>query len=217
MEQLSQLFITFKQECIDDVQHWQVDTRLKGWIKHRSVASQHQSKCVDQLCWEAHVVEYVNLLYRNTKRHGNAKASMPAPCLPQDVPLLGPRFIPPTYLHAKRRQGAPVAQPETVYLKPLNIVHPFYYDGISKCLQCGSLDVCWDGWTTTGHRMLHGIWEEETVLGYQLICKQCQDEHSAKSKGKIANGSFCFATTNPMFWKKWEYWAIPCLRKSSTV
>jgi hypothetical protein len=159
---------------------------------------------------EAHVVEYVNLVYRSTKKHGNSKKDTPAPCLPQDVPFLGPRFVPPTYLNAKRRQGNLVAEPETAYLKPLNIIHPFYYDNITKCPQCDSSDVSWDGWTATGHRELHGISCEEMALGYQLICKQCKEEYSAKSNHvNGGEGSFCFATTNPTFWKKWEHWAIP--------
>jgi hypothetical protein len=197
--------------CVGDVQNEKVDTRVNSWIKHRSAGSRHQSTRIEQLRWEAHVVEYVNILYRNTKKHGNSKKNTPAPCLPQDVPLLGPRFIPPTYLHLKKRQGNIVAQPETAYLKPLNIIHPFYYDSISKCPQCDSLEIYWDGWTTTGHRELHGIQEEETALGYQLVCKRCCEDHSAKSNNGLKDdeGSFCFATTNPTFWRKWEHWAVP--------
>jgi hypothetical protein len=69
--------------------------------------------------------------------------------------------------------------------------------------------VIWDGWTTSGHRELHGVQEEETVIGYQLICKPCEAQFS-RTKGSSDKGSFCFATTNPIFWKNWEHWAIPC-------
>jgi hypothetical protein len=74
--------------------------------------------------------------------------------------------------------------------------------------------VRWDGWTTTGHRDVHGMKEEETVLGYQLICRQCEIRYShAKDNIGGENRSYCFATTNPTFWQKWEHWKIP--RKKS--
>lgn len=183
---------------------------MEAWTKHRGTV---QAISIPQLQWEAHIVEYVNTLYNQTKIHGNAK-NKTAPVLGKNIPLLGPRFVPPTYLHLRKRQVAPNIGPETAYLKPLNIIHPFYYPSLSRCPQCGSLDVLWDGWTTTGHRELHGVYVEETALGYQLQCKDCKKEHS---KSKTINrtgddGNFCFATTNPAFWKHPEHWEVP--RKS---
>src|ERR1700675_474003 len=187
----------------------QVDLQVKSWIKCRSGA---QPIVLPQLEWEAHVLEYVGFLYKSTKHHGNSKKDIPPPSLPKDIALLGPCFLTPSYLHVKKRHPIPTIQPQTAYLKPLNVVHPFYLSGLDKCPQCESMDVLWDGWTTSGHRELHGIQEEETVIGYQLICKPCKTRFSQVGGSASAGadkGSFCFATTNPVFWKKWEHWAIP--------
>jgi hypothetical protein len=187
-----------------------VDSRLNAWLKSRGTGTRTQSSSVPQLEWEANIVEYVAFVYKHTKHQRNTKKDGPAPSLPKDIPFLGPRFLPPSYLHSQKRYPTPVSQPQTAYLKPLNIIHPFYYDHLNKCPQCNSLDVHWDGWTTSGHRDLHGLCEEETALGYQLICKQCKDKYSgAKEDASGNHGGFCFATTNPLFWKNWEHWAIP--------
>jgi hypothetical protein len=186
----------------------QADTHVKAWVKHRGAGTRHQDSSIAQLKWEAQIVEYVSFVYKNTRTHGNSKKDTCSPCLPKDIPILGPRFIPPTYLHEQRRQSSPVVQPQTAYLKPLNIVHPFYYENISRCPQCNSSDIRWDGWTTTGHRMLHGIRGEETALGYQLVCKACEAQYS-HTKEHSGEACFCFATTNPNFWKNWQHWSIP--------
>jgi hypothetical protein len=187
-----------------------VDTRLKAWIKQRGASTRTQSTNIAQLEWEANVVEYVSLVYKHTKHQRNSKDSGPAPSLPKDVPFLGPHFLPLSYLHSRKRYPNPVIQPQIAYLKPLNIIHPFYHDHLGKCPQCGSSEVRWDGWTTSGHRDLHGLREEETALGYQLICKPCENKFSrVKGDAKGIQGSYCFATTNPVFWKNWEHWAIP--------
>ena len=121
---------------------------------------------------------------------------------------MGPRFLPPTYTQIRKRNVTPVYQPTTAYLKPLNIIHPVYFDNISQCPKCDSTNTHWDGWTTTGHRDLHGVREEETALGYQLNCKDCESQHR-DSHTKGGKDSYCFATTNVLFWEKWEHWAIP--------
>jgi hypothetical protein len=191
-----------------------VNTRVKAWIKHRSSATRNQSSIIAQLEWEAEVVEYVGFVYKLTKTHGNSKKATLPPCLPKDVPLLGPWFLPSLYLHIQKRQSMPIINPEISYLKPLNIVHPFYYDSLGSCPRCQSTDILWDGWTTTGHRKLHGIHEEETALGYQLICKQCKSQYLHEKGGAgDGEGAYCFATTNPVFWKLCEHWAIPSMVK----
>ena len=188
----------------------QVDTRVQSWVKCRSGA---QPVVLPQLEWEAHILEYVGFLYRLTKyrRNSGQVGVVPPPSLPKEIPLLGPRFLPPSYLHLQKRQPTPIIQPQTAYLKPLNVVHPFYHPELDKCPQCDSTDVLWDGWTTSGHRELHGVQVEETVIGYQLICKPCQGRFTrTKGTAICEKGLFCFATTNPNFWKKWEHWRIPC-------
>jgi hypothetical protein len=180
----------------------QVENRVNGWKKSHG---ESHTPSDSQLTWEANVVEYVNYLYHQTKAHGNSKDTQPKP-LSKDIPLMGPRFIPPSYLHIQRRQpAAPVIEPESAYLKPLNVVHPFYYPGLARCPQCKSNSVLWEGWTTTGSRDVHGVSEEEMVLGFQLHCKDCEASGTAKGH------RFCVATTNPVFWAKWEHWEIPSL------
>jgi len=193
-----------------DVHFLQVDGRVKAWLKHRGQGTKESSTLCAQLEWEAHVVEYVSRIYKETKSHGNAKLAV-SRSLPRDIPLLGPRFLPPAYLHEQKRQQNPRIEPMTAYLKPLNIIHPFYYDNIARCPQCASTDTRWSSWTPTGHRDLHGMYEEETALGYQLICKQCESRFS-RTTGQEANddGMYCFATTNFIFWEKWHYCEIPC-------
>ncbi len=174
--------------------------RVNGWKKFRK---SHTSSDA-QLAWESNVVEYVNYLYRQTKVHGNSKDTQPKP-LSKDIPLLGPRFIPPSYLHIQRRHAAPVIEPESAYLKPLNVVHPFYYPRLACCPQCKSNTVLWEGWTTAGSRDVHGISEEEMALGFQLRCKDC------KASGTTKGHKFCVATSNLVFWVNWEHWEIPSL------
>ncbi len=166
-----------------------------------------------QLEWEASIVEYVGYMYDLTKVHGNSKKTVP-PTLPPGIPYYGPRFIPPTYSHLSKRENSPRIKPELAYLRPLNVVHPFYYGDLKKCPQCGSSDVLWDSWTNTGHRRLHGIRTEESAIGYQLRCKPC--EKRALAQPGVASGpdnskpvQHCFATTSAIFWDKWEHWELP--------
>ena len=107
------------------------------------------------------------------------------------------------YLHLKQRQVTPKIVPETTYLKPLNIVHPFYYASLRCCPQCKSENeqlVHWDGWTMTGHRELHGTNWEECALGYQLWCGNCEKLCEKKGQKAIGGlGQWCFMTTTPAF------------------
>lgn len=175
-----------------------VHSRVETWKKNRG---ENQLCHEEQLEWEAHIIQYVNFIYGITKVHGNAKEKTPT-SLSSQIPLYGPRFVPPTYLNLSKRDSTPVISPTTLYLKPVNIIHPLYFDGLAVCPQCSSSEVMWDGWTTSGHRELHGIQEEETAIGLQLKCKECEKKYS-KAKGNTRDGDenrrFCFPTTNPMF------------------
>jgi hypothetical protein len=137
----------------------------------------------------------VAFIYDETKPR--SKTDLPR-SLPSDIPFYGPRFSPPSYAVLQKRQTSTI-EPESAYIKPVNVIHPFYYPALAKCPECQSLDVKWDGWTGTGSREVHGIKREETALGYQLRCNQCQS--SAKAH--------CFATTNPIFWERKQHWEIP--------
>lgn len=211
----------------------QVKRRVEVWSNlpesRKSPRSRHQ------LEWESHVVEYVSFIWEKTRPR--KKGDSPAK-LSLDIPLLGPRFVPPSYLHLQRRSGAYDVDPETQYLKPVNIIHPFYYPELACCPQCQSTgtDVTWEGWTGTGARELHGIFQEEVALGLQLRCNTCKSKkttngdlpNSATStednlkrsnstlqvegKGSQSSSpsSYCCATTSSAYWKSWPHWKIPC-------
>jgi hypothetical protein len=183
-----------------------VKGRVAGWKKRQT----HPSSDA-QLEWESNVVEYVMYLNGHTKVHGNAtKNTQPKP-LSKEIPILGPRFVPPSYLHIMRRSGAPEIEPESAYLKPLNIIHPFFYLRLARCPHCKSNGILWEGWTTTGPRDVHGVEQDERALGIQLRCKACEAVGGAKGD------QFCVATTNPVFWAKWEHWEIPSSSAISLV
>ncbi|THH15644.1 hypothetical protein EW146_g4880 [Bondarzewia mesenterica] len=162
-----------------------VSKRITTWTNNRMT----QSHSPAQLEWEAHVVEYVNFAYERTKVHANSKKGTLPPSLKGDIPIFGPRFVPPTYLHLQKRQSVPTIKPETAYLKPLNIIHPFYYPKLTKCPQ------------------------EEGALRFQLRCKPCEQLYG--KHGGNGDGQYCFATMNPVFWKRWEFWELPRMYSTS--
>lgn len=189
--------------------------RVATWKKIPSPKS--SPRPVFQLEWEAEIIEYVNFIWQRTRSHKKGDQSSP---LPSDIPLLGPRFLPPTYLHVTKRPGNGKISPETIYLKPLNIIHPFYYSGLAQCPRCNSEDdITWEGWTGTGAREVHGISYEEVALGLQLRCNACKAMKSAEARvhengpmegegGEEVKGH-CFALTSNTFWTSWKQWEIP--------
>lgn len=154
----------------------------------------------------ASIMEYVNYVDNTTSvRAGSKGAKDP---LRKEVPLLGPRFVPPSYSDLQRRDPFWNIEPASAYLKPVHVVHPFYYPGLlNHCPQCNSEDTSWQQWTTSGPRHVHGLRRDEMVIGIQLQCKQCEVKYSGKNAPE--KGSYCFATTNHIFWKNSEHWKIP--------
>ncbi|TFK79508.1 hypothetical protein K466DRAFT_472710, partial [Polyporus arcularius HHB13444] len=105
-----------------------VKNRWTGWVAKR----EGQSVYLPQLEFVAEICEYVSFLARVIRPP--VKSGVTAKPLNLNLPLLGPRFIPPSYLHAQRRNAAPEIKPDAAYLKPVNIVHPvFYPDVLEKC------------------------------------------------------------------------------------
>lgn len=145
-------------------------------------------------------------VHKATSVHGLAKKGTASPVLAKDVPFLGPRFLPPSYLLLQKRNPEADIKPSTAYLKPLHVVHPFYYPELAVCPQCSSDDISWEGFTTTGPRLVHGMAREETAIGAQLKCKPCM---SRFGKDGPEEGMYCFATTNPTFWERKQHWEIP--------
>ena len=184
----------------------QVQKHVNSWKKNRESQSTHSL----QLEWEAEVVEYIEYVHGETSVHGNAGGNKIPPSLKKDIPLLGPRFLPPSYYHIMKREATPKIIPDIAYIKPLTVIHPVYTGlGLSQCPQCESTDIRWDGWTTTGARDVHGVHREERALGYQLRCKPCKERYGKGGTHENENKLFCFATTNKAFWAKWEHWRIP--------
>ncbi|KAF8580073.1 hypothetical protein K439DRAFT_1302063, partial [Ramaria rubella] len=189
----------------------QVKKQVSAWSKtHRGKTASDA-----QFTWEANVLEYVDFVHKKIHVHANSKNALPR-SLSSNILLFGPHFLPPSYLHIQKRKTEPVA-PQTAYLKPLTVIHPFYYpelDGVG-CPHCGSKEIVWEGWTSTGAREVHGVKMEEVALGRQLHCKICENEHKrlkeAKKEGKFSGivPLYCFASTNSLFWSKWEHWQIP--------
>ncbi|KAH9012974.1 hypothetical protein EDB84DRAFT_1247348, partial [Lactarius hengduanensis] len=90
-----------------------VERRVKSWKTHRQAQAQGHA----QLHWNAHVVEYVNFLNELTTVHGNSSKGTVANPVPKRIPILGPRFVPPSYLHVGKRQTCPVIEPTVAYIK----------------------------------------------------------------------------------------------------
>ena len=173
--------------------------------------------------WEAEIIEYVNYISDKT-RVRSAKA-LTQPHLDSKIPLLGPHFVPPCYLHALRRnQLEPAVNPETLYLKPLRVIHPFYYSELARCPRCNRTDsIRWDGWTGTGPRDVHSMFVDEGAIGTQLRCENCKmdpkskkggqqqssGEHDEEEDSRTQLKGHCFATTNQEFWRNWAHWSIP--------
>lgn len=180
----------------------QVRQRLKSWERNRK----HQSSVKAQLSWEAEVVEYVSFVHKLTSVHGNKKGAAP-PALQKEVPILGPHFLPPGYIHAQKRDAK--ITPDISYIRALTVVHPFYFPTISQCCpSCNSSDTLLEGWTTKGARDVHGLLRDERAIGVQIICKHCRGQYE-KGGPQEGKGHFCFATTAKCFWAKWEHWRIP--------
>ncbi|KAI0704823.1 hypothetical protein C8Q76DRAFT_568081, partial [Earliella scabrosa] len=178
----------------------QVEQRWRTWDKHRGT----QSRYLPQLEWEAHICEYVSFLNTFTS------TSKPR-AVPPKLQILGPRFIPPTYLHVQRRATIPDIVPDTAYLKPLNVVHPFYYPDIESCPQCDATGTILEpnGWNPKGHREVHGVMREETAIGIQYRCNRCKAKYGKGAAGGGEDGSYCFVTTGQEFWAKREHWELP--------
>ncbi|KAJ3477525.1 hypothetical protein NLI96_g10403 [Meripilus lineatus] len=189
------------------VKDWNLEVKklVEKWTKARE--SSDQPIVHDQLVFAAQVVQYMNYITHLPsagKSFPNADKTIPI-TLPANIPLYGPRFIPPGYLDVQKRHASPDIKPKTAYLKPLHIIHPFYYPQLRACPRCGSEQVTLQGFTTTSYRLVHGVSFEETALGCQVRCRPCSD---ARRLGDL-EGPCNFATTNCLFWENWDPNAIP--------
>ncbi|KAF8186240.1 hypothetical protein BJ912DRAFT_927161 [Pholiota molesta] len=181
-EILMKLEKTSKDQAVFE-KTWQnnVNKRLKTWNDNHLAAQPFQ------LEWEAEVMEYVDYLHSKLKVHGNSKDKDKARIIDKAIPLLGPRFMPPGFLHSMQRDPTPSIDPKQVYTVALTVIHPVFYPNMfTSCPHCASDAILWDGWNATGART------------------DCQ-----RKKAENPSGKYCFATTSHLFWKKWEHWKIP--------
>ncbi|KAI0746419.1 hypothetical protein C8Q80DRAFT_1219860 [Daedaleopsis nitida] len=102
--------------------------------------------------------------------------------------------------------------PGTTYLKPLNVVHPFYYPDLLRCPNCmaKTSDVLTNRWNPKGHHEVHGVMQEETAIGVQICCNLCRKKFSKNSLNREEGSSYCSMMTSQGFWVKSEQWEIPC-------
>ena len=75
-------------------------------------------------------MEYVNYVDNETKaRAGFKGAKNPIP-LRKEVPLLGPRFVVPSYADLQHHDPFWDIEPVTAYIKPVHVIHPLYYPSL---------------------------------------------------------------------------------------
>jgi hypothetical protein len=166
----------------DDPQVHKRVAKWKGTMKSGCTAAQEA-----QLKFIAEVVEYMMYLSNKVFPHGNSKEQTPRK-LPSDIPILGPKFLPPSYAQQLRRNPSAQIVPETAYLKPVNVLSRFFLSNdpnFGHCPRCNSLGrttklTQWE-WAPAGPRFdVHGLEQEETAIGEQGQCTVCEKE--AKSR-----------------------------------
>lgn len=180
---------------------------MQGWKDTRNKT--HQRWTERQLVWAAAVVEYVNILYdimqvKSNKGKVSVKEYKP---VPKNFPYFGPHFFPPGYRDFEIRNSTPMITPQTMYLKPLTIIHPIYFPDIANCPRCDGLNVAWSNWTSAGYREVYGIRLDEFALGYQLRCTDCKERE--ENKPKQDRERHCWTTTSMDFWARRKVWDVP--------
>ena len=184
----------------------QVEDRLKRWKNNRI----HHTDNQEQLEWAAEVVQYVHTMWHETHPRKSSKFASTFRPLSREVPLYGPRFVPPTYLNQQKHSSTPEIRPEVTYLKPITIVHPFYFPGLSQCPKCRGSDMYWDRWMTSRYRDVHGVASDELAIGFQLRCETCEKVGEKNKKKRGAGLQYCWSTTSAEFWEDYQDFEVSC-------
>ncbi|KAG9028629.1 hypothetical protein FS837_003829, partial [Tulasnella sp. UAMH 9824] len=170
----------------------EVNKQVSGWKRSGSSIPEPQLIYASQAC------QYAKYLYDKTLKNG--KFSL-------DLPLYGPRFSPPppAFLHRKPSASSQIS-PGDFYLKPVTLVHELFWPSLLTCPTCakagrgkGRLER--QGYTPEGPRTVHGIYEDEYVIGNRIRCKTCTE---LKGGGRIQ-----WSFTAQEFWSDMPYWEIP--------
>ncbi|KAI0344801.1 hypothetical protein BDW22DRAFT_1326630 [Trametopsis cervina] len=154
----------------------QVQDRLASW---KSARRGHQSFRLEQLTWEANVVEYVNYISGSKAAVSIGQPKKGTYQLPASVPLWGPIFHPPTFSNTlvrgtarDKKTGALYdIKPDLAYLRPITVLHPFYFPRLRRCPRNMLHQVTNDGWQSNGSREVHGMYHEQSAIGFQLRCE----------------------------------------------
>ncbi|KAG8916363.1 hypothetical protein FRC01_003197 [Tulasnella sp. 417] len=170
----------------------EIDKRVSGWKNEESSIPEPQLIFASQAC------QYVKYLHDKTPKKG--KFSL-------DLPLYGPRFSPspPAFLHRNPSSSSQIS-PNDFYLKPVTIVHDFFWPSLMTCPTCAKAGRAEpklerQGFTPEGPRTVHGIYEDEYVIGARIRCKTCA---KLKHGGRIQ-----WSFTAQEFWGDKPYWEIP--------
>jgi hypothetical protein len=165
---------------------------------------------VAQSCWTRYIMTYVTYLHRASKKN---------PRMLSSIPILGPRFVPPSAPLAECQSHSSQVKVVDFYLKPLTVVHPFYkivLGNVKICPGCRmrstTPDISWSEWNPKGPRPVHGTSEEEFVIDYQMECKTCKklsDMPTGDTVELMEKTQCNWSTTTPAFWSGIPYWRIP--------
>lgn len=173
----------------------QVDNYVKMWENTNDsvqVRQQHE--------FTAAILVYVDYLYSLTRVHANS-TKIRKEHIPDDIPVLGPRFLPPSpVLTAKYRSGVRNLSTAGFYLKAVTVVHPFYDSlaedvGCPTCKNNGTVpSISWKSWARAGPRIVQGIDNTEFAIGYVMSCKTCTKQSTSTSYD---------------YWKPIPHWKVP--------
>ncbi|PIL35895.1 hypothetical protein GSI_01555 [Ganoderma sinense ZZ0214-1] len=196
--------------------------RSDNWLIMRE--KERQSTYKPQLQFAACCCQYASFVANEIRNLKGEKCAHKK--LNSKIPWLGPRFLPETYTSQKRRLVSPDVIPDLACLKPVTILHPYFFDELNICPRCGATgdDLSWGRWTTSGPRDVHGVYGEEQVIGVQMRCNKCKEARGNTGRrggrGKGGGGdddddddyddpSYCWGTASYQFWEGKEHWEIP--------
>ena len=185
-------------------------------IKWTEARQGHQSPRRDQLQWEANVIEYVNYITASKAAVTTSRSKLGTYQLPPSVPLWGPVFYPPTFDDIAKRYPATLRDkqttrlqitPNAAYLRPLTVIHPYYFKSLRRCPRDAAHSVVNDGWQSNGSREVHGLYHEESAIGFQIRCNSCKGQVDEDGRSL----TYCFSLVNSEYWSelKCDYRQIP--------
>ena len=108
------------------------------------------------------------------------------------------------------------SETEHYYIKPVHIVHPFFYPALTNlgCRKHGTEpNIQWTQWTGKGPRDVHGLMEAEFSIGYQMQCKMCAaggETDAPDCDSTIKPRLHFWAATNRSYWAGLLHWQVPC-------